>query len=339
MIMIVTGHFYVTQEATSQVFVFVYAFHVPLFFFLSGLLFKGGSGSFLGGLAKRSRAIVVPFFVWGLLTYVAYLALGAAASVALDRPLRHLSIPEALWSLVYGNPDGQGFEWNRPLWFLPAIMVASVIAMLLDRAAAGRARTAILSAVLGLSTISGLYAAQHPEWSLPWSIERVLVLFPFMVLGMLLRPFVGRLAHQPRGSHRLGLITVATLLAVLTYLLARQNTLVDYVAKAYGLNHMAFYGSALLGIVAVLCLAVALPGWRPLEKVGEDSLPILCWHKLVVVALQMIFVRIHAQGLVPMDLLVLAGGALSTVISALITPVIQRIWPQSIGRSRRSLTR
>ena len=63
-ILVVLGH----TSTISAVNSWIYAFHMPVFFWLSGYLYTGRS--FLYTVKKRSLTLLVPYFFFGALTWV-----------------------------------------------------------------------------------------------------------------------------------------------------------------------------------------------------------------------------------------------------------------------------
>ena len=57
----------------SGAFVFLYAFHMPLFFFISGWLYEGKNNfedGFPKFVLKRTRRLLIPYFVFLMLNFV-----------------------------------------------------------------------------------------------------------------------------------------------------------------------------------------------------------------------------------------------------------------------------
>ena len=100
---------------SNWVFRFIYTFHMPLFFFISGIVAASALERPLAGLLKsRVLGLVVPFLSW-------YVAVTAVTRVVTGRP--HLF--EAL-SSIYGHPD-------YGLWFLWVLFAITMIAALCAR--------------------------------------------------------------------------------------------------------------------------------------------------------------------------------------------------------------
>lgn len=61
-LLVMLGHFMPNSIFTA---LFIYTFHIPLFFVISGFLFKGNYtiGSFV---KKRTKSLVIPYFIYGV---------------------------------------------------------------------------------------------------------------------------------------------------------------------------------------------------------------------------------------------------------------------------------
>ena len=98
---------------------FIYAFHMPLFFVLSGLFLRVDEP--LGQLLrKKTRTLLVPFVIYNLVLLFADWCL-----VALS-PNKH--DPVDIISRLLGTLTGwHGGLWNSSLWFLPCLFVAQLL--------------------------------------------------------------------------------------------------------------------------------------------------------------------------------------------------------------------
>lgn len=88
----------------------IFSFHMCLFFFISGYLFKQGDtlNSFIG---KKAKSILVPFIVWDLFSSFVALALGEG----LERTI-------ARFFVIDGD-----LCWNSPIWFLLILFISETI--------------------------------------------------------------------------------------------------------------------------------------------------------------------------------------------------------------------
>ena len=96
---------------------YLYSFHVPLFFFISGYLYRRGTKPLNDYIKKKTLTIFVPFVAWTLLSTM--------VNVVLRYNMRPL-LEKAL------TIDGQ-LTWNSPLWFLLVLYFVEVLFALLDK--------------------------------------------------------------------------------------------------------------------------------------------------------------------------------------------------------------
>ena len=141
-LLVVAGHSGVDSRfASTALFRWIYAFHMPLFFALSGYLFRygGGSGQVGAGTFARRRALrlLLPLVVWTTLVFIPKGLLSAYAM----RP-SELSFSAYLHAFLYpaDNPI-------RPFWFLEVLFEVSLAGYAVDRIV--RSRAAALAAVAG----------------------------------------------------------------------------------------------------------------------------------------------------------------------------------------------
>jgi fucose 4-O-acetylase-like acetyltransferase len=277
-LLVVLGHNPVFREGAHSLYEAIYLFHMPLFFFLSGVTFRPGSPGDVG--RKRARALLVPYFVMGLLGVLAALAAGPFPALT------------ELGGVVYATGHTIRFV---PLWFLPCLFMASMAATFVMEAARAltpaerleRMRTTLLvllalaGLVLGSLILRSQVFAEPPyvddkgrPLGLPWSLDLV----PF-VLGVF---FVGTLAARAPLVYRcpqpwLVLLATASVLAILTAYGAsidlNYRRLTHPVAAVVAMTSGIVMVMALSTLVARIAWAARLFGY-----LGSASLVILMLH-------------------------------------------------------------
>lgn len=90
---------------------------VPLFFFISGYLYRRGSQSLNDYIKKKTLAIFVPFVTWTILSTMVNVVLGYNLKPLIERTLT-----------ISGK-----LTWNSPLWFLLVLYFVEVLFVLLDK--------------------------------------------------------------------------------------------------------------------------------------------------------------------------------------------------------------
>lgn len=328
MLAIVIGHVYLPWNEHPAVFDLLYAFHVPAFFLLSGLTFRAEAVGWPRFLTRRARGLLVPYVLWALASVAVFQVLGSLAAASLGRR-GPSQVMHNLLGVIVANPSRGWMDWNKPLWFLPALFVACLLGYV-----AVRWRHAgpvdLLWAWLLLSLPVSWWFQNHPSVMVPWSADRTAVLLPYFLLGIALR---SRLARPPvRG--RLGRGLVGVLLLALTACLARTLPAIDYVTEQYpGPGFFAVV--TLLGVAGVLLVSQAVP-WAWVQWVGRESLGVLVMHKFVVVALQVALSRFLPFRVASAwdGLTVIVLGTLVTIVCTLASSRAKSLIPWAFGAGR-----
>ena len=167
---------------------FIYSFHMPLFFFLSGYFLKS-EVPFLRFLGRRFNTVLKPYLFTILLIYL--------TSVSFS----NMSFATALGRIakdMYGT--GPYIDWV-PLWFLPSLFVTGLFAYLLQRLLLKHIRARLLRwlVLLGMAAV-GVYFLEafypysltlpgkgYELYGLPYSLDLVLLTGFFYLLGSEIR--------------------------------------------------------------------------------------------------------------------------------------------------------
>lgn len=123
--LVVMGH--TTKGAAVH---WIYLFHMPLFFIVSGCLYAIGKG---GTVKGKVRSIVRPYFVFSILSFLYWWFLEMRFRPMDDKLISNdllagLSIPTQQFINIFlaANFDNS-FLYNVPLWFLPCLFVAHIM--------------------------------------------------------------------------------------------------------------------------------------------------------------------------------------------------------------------
>ena len=282
-ILVVLGHSWTVLQEKGELFRVIYSFHLPLFFFLSGLFLKD-AGSLASFALSRADVLLKPYFAVLLLLGISEMLAPQAVPVAGTTPLAYFT------GVLFGTAPT--IAWT-PLWFLPHLFVASVLAMALLRATRNfpRRPTALwlLACALLAAGVGGIdwfwqtntgealrFMGQQQLPGLPWSLDLLLVTTPFMLSGYLL--------GKPVAAMRFSLFKFAAAALAFTALHTYSGETMDLNLRVYG-NPVISTLQAALGIYLVLSVSMLLQRHavfrRPLACIGSASLFILLFHYVV----------------------------------------------------------
>lgn len=268
-VLVVAGHATAMPQAGVTV---VYAFHIPLFFWISGFLLAQGRAapSEPQALKRRVRALLLPYLGFFLLSWAYWLATFRLGNRAAK--FAGVAWYEPLLGLLSGR--GQDLELNIALWFFPCLLVVQLLYALLRRGfGAASAAVLLLALALGLSAL-----AWHPTPRWPWGADAALVALGFFALGAVSRPAAETLGRQPRAVQ----LAVAAGCALLGGLGVAANGRVDLNTMGFGAVPLLYLPTALLGIAMTLALGLALPPTRLARWLSEHSLLIFPTHLLLL---------------------------------------------------------
>lgn len=253
---------------------FIYAFHIPLFFFLSGMFFRP-ERSFGETLTRRFNTLMKPYFFTLFMIY-----LGEAAFSNMTFPVIVGRIAKSLYA------TGHYIDWVQ-LWFIPHLFAVSLFAWLAWRGIFGRVhsdwlRWIMMSAMLavGVYTMAYFWPFNAPLigtelFGLPFSLDLVLASGFFFLLGY----EVNQLSLEKIFASPL---VLAATFGLLLALILTLPPVLDFNTRTYpslGINSL----EALLGIAMTLSLARNIEKWSSrltsvFSYFGRISLVILIFH-------------------------------------------------------------
>ncbi len=242
----------------------IYIFHMPIFFFLSGMFFHNRKDF----LIKRFRSLIVPFLLYTLLFSLLFYLQGGAWM----KPLHRFT----LW-----YPAGI----VGPLWFLIALFNISVVYYLLD-CLIKRDLWLLLSAfAIGL-------LFYYYDVDLPFYLRQSCYALPFYALGRFMR---GRKYTDMGMSGRV--LSVAAVVFAVTVAYCRINNFRFDILCAYlPSNALLFYGgatSAILLLLNIKYFSVNTLSCRILSSFGRHSLAIMALHMPYMFFLRRQIFRLH----------------------------------------------
>lgn len=320
--MVLLGH---TPGISKLVDAYIFSFHMPLFFFLAGLVLTEFrlKQSWKETLTHYTRRLLLPYFLFSMLAYVPWVFVTRhyGAEAPLNTPA---------WKPLVGTLYGVGVEgWlqhNPMLWFFPCLFVVHMGFRLLWLR---HSATWLIMGVLGGSLL-GLILASVISWRLPWGIQIALIALPFYACGYALSAMSIAPQYLPRRNIKTALISLGLL--VVQCVCIAINGRVDMNFLSLG-HPFLFYLGAIAGIGALAALVTFLPAWRLWTNVAEASILAFPLHRVIYsgfTAIGLLLLQdMQAFKLNPWGSLSYAAGAI--VVSVILLPWARRFAPVLIG--------
>jgi len=263
MILVFFGHFIEQLVSAGSAVAFapqkyIYSFHMPFFFFISGFFIKiNKEENFKEYFKKKAlvrlvpvlffEAILLPFWLFKFnFNLVDFLMLGK--------------------SNIIGHPTYNGVTWFVVCLFAAELYVYFIYKYLTNF------KLIVGFSVLILSVYFCNYINKLDLVNNPWYLYEGIVAAGFLVLGNFFFPYLQKLTARISWLGRLSIFLVA---ALLTWYPAIQNTsIVALIFSIHGIP-LFFFMAAILGIIAFITLATLIPVNRVLTFIGENTLAFL----------------------------------------------------------------
>lgn len=271
-ILVVVGHTN-THFGIEKV---IYQFHMPLFFILSGFFFKDKyCAEPLQFLVSRLHRLYTPYVLNGLRLFLIFLV------------MRYFVVGYTGWSFLGGIKYSlliiSGFG-SAPLagalWFLRALFMVSVLFLgikLLTKNCKGENKKEILTFMVVFGFLVLGYKTQ-----LPYSISASFVALFFYYIGYLYAKNMGRI--------KINLIFF--IMAAIVVMYSSCINTVDLAFNKYTYLSL-FILSSICGSYCVLFISEKIKQHKTLEFIGQKSLPIMIFHFLSFVPINLLIVHIY----------------------------------------------
>lgn len=262
----------------------IYAFHMPLFFFLSGMLFqKEKYPSFGTFVLRRSRRLLLPYIIYSVVTWAFW---------AVFRYVRHDEVDSYMMPLLQtfiAQGSGAYMVHNSALWFIPCLFLVEILYYFLSKlgkywCVLGCFACAALSFVLGSVLGDGWW------FLLPWNADAALIALAFYCIGNMLAKGIGHSkitasVKRNKGAWLLAwaILTIPLFWSALSFGECSMGSS-SYQCSAWVFMLRAFLGCGWLVCISLLISTISFRGRnasipvRYLKWAGINSLDIMCLH-------------------------------------------------------------
>ena len=267
--LVILGHlqgeyFFSLSPIFSPLCVWIFSFHMPLFFIISGMLinYKNDTEKNLKTLIfKRFKSIGVPYLWFSLFYFLAVVFAYIKGNIGIDTLLT-----QGLYVLsLYGM---------SVLWFLPALFMGEILFLFLIKKFGGKVTAIIITALTTLAEMLNLLLKNAPQrlCELLTTFIRPIFVCSFVALGYLIFSFF---KNQEKYSIKELVLGVAMIAA--NVFLHKLNGSVDFRSLVFG-NILLYYVCALLGSVGLILLCKNIPNIKPISAFGASSLIVMAVH-------------------------------------------------------------
>lgn len=300
------GHGLVSERITQ----FIYSFHMPLFFMLSGILYKkvNMKTTFLNG----TKRLLVPYFLLNTIG----IAYDIIEKHLVGKTLSLLDIYGRIGAVFMGLGYNAGI-WHPVLsatWYLYTLFLIQLLFSLSNKY---KNAISFLLPILSITIVLLLNYYKINTW-IP--IDSALLAFPFFFLGTLIKD------RDLRIKMNMGGVIVVLFLISILIILDSVNGRVDINNFISGNNLLLFYLSGTIGsfLVIGICQNINIS----IRKYISGSMLIIAFNLLVIGYVKTIFKILH------IEITFIVSVILAMVVLLLFYPLIiftSRYFPALIG--------
>lgn len=161
----------------AKLHTWIYSFHMPLFFMLSGVNLNVKKYNFIKFVLRKGKTLLFPWIIFTTLDALlqsCYRKMGVSAN--------DYNIFNVPGKLIINLRHG---DWDPIYWFLPCLFLAEVLIFLMIKILGDNNKNIVLS-IFVLFIIAFVYKKMIGR-VLPWEIDLMPVVIPFVLIGFLYR--------------------------------------------------------------------------------------------------------------------------------------------------------
>lgn len=342
-VLVVFAHTPIPAKLSS----YIYSFHVPLFFIISGFLLHSGlSKKSTDFIKNKVLRLAVPYLFFSLIGYAYWLI---ARHFGWEAGAESINIMTPLNGTFMAIRDSLFMTHNSALWFICSLFVSEITFYLIFKMVKGD-KFLLISAVFAVMVVGMIYNIFDGA-ALPWAIDTIPIVLVFLCFGYFVHEYYP-VWKKMRARHdliRWSAMVFLVMLSIVSWILITKTPagLVDMYYGIYG-NFVLYFVAAFSGSLAVMLLFESyIPKFKQLSYIGSNSLVIYALHQKVIFGLigvisTAIIGRSHIfAGQTSLDKI--ANGVSYAIIAIavllLVSPLLTRYCGTFIGRGVRQKTK
>lgn len=291
----------------------IYSFHMPLFFVISGYLFK--YRDLKEQIAKSWKGIMVPYLLINIICF----------AIDFQSTFRHSEISMTyLWDRLFPIGIGLGYDVGTlkpvctPMWFFYIMFYLQIVINVVGR----KFKHCLIFTIVSLA-LCVLMNYKGVNTLVP--IDSLLMAVPFFYLGILLKTSM----HKVKNANGIIKATLPLFLFPFGLMIGIYNGRIDMDLFEFGKSIFLFYTSAMMICWTLLFVALHVGGNKVVQIISVGS-PVIVGFNLTTTSIMLLVNKLFPN-LVYNNLIGIAVSLASLCFLILISFLVQKYLPAMLG--------
>lgn len=258
---------------------YIWGFHMPLFFLISGLLYNNEKykNNFILLFKSRFASLALPYVLFYIITFLYW--------VVIERHVRggNLSVCSQIMGLFYGTYNLNYNYFNGTLWFLPCLFSVEMLFWIISKVKKNAVRVIIAFLLYVIGVISKDYLSV-----LPFGICQAFIVMIYFTIGNVIKNDL-KFLYGRDISRLFVIIVIICLLISQIYLLPVTGADLAFLNFK---NYITYIPISLIGIAFYYLVSSLIRTCNVMEFIGKNSLVIFCLQEPVYRAVIFLFSKV-----------------------------------------------
>lgn len=279
MLLVVLGHANLREDSVK----YIYSFHMPLFFMISGMLHRPGKyHCYKEIIIDKAKKLLVPHITINMVMLIVWML---NFNIFWDQDP---TLKELIKGIFYIN-DPVYLSPSNVTWFLVLMFLVEILFYACERFANGDLQKLIL--MVTLLGVAG-FSNSMMNFKGPWHMEAALTSIVFYLIGYLISLHMEDL-KQFSSKVNYYYLSIPILL-VLGWYFQHKNHRVSFNGNNYG-SILYFYIAALCTCFALLLVVMKLPYSKLLTFIGQNTIVYVGFHLPLMHVLENAYPKLHGN--------------------------------------------
>ena len=308
---VILGHLVVND---SKLFNWIFSFHMPLFFILSGMTLNVDKYDNIFIFIKRkSKSLIVPYFIFA--------SIGFVVSYFVYEWKMKLTIKRIIKGLFY-HTQPEVLHVGQ-IWFLVALFVAGVLFYILEKYILKNKSKLftffiyLVISIIGFNILNILKTSSVIKLPLkferlPFKVDTALTAVIFLKIGNVIRKYniIENIGNISKIKY---VIFIIVLLCINILVGTDTNGYVNICSCVYG-GYINYYLASISGSLVVLLISLKIKRNKILCYYGKNTLPMFAMHSLLIALVTYIASLIFHKSYIPLQNISIEMSILFTII-------------------------